>query len=114
MLLILGPLRLVGGDYNEGRLEIYYAGSWGTFCNNSWDINDTRVACRQLGFEDAEIVYENAYFGEGSGPILMDEFRCRGFEASLSSCLRNDSKNHHCRHSQDVGVRCNGTGGKLK
>lgn len=73
---------------------------------------DARVVCRQLGFQDAEIACKSASFGEGIGPILMDEVYCTGIESSLLSCLRNELGNHHCSHSQDAGVRCNGTGGE--
>ena len=46
-----GDIRLVGGtkDY-EGRLEVCINQVWGTVCSRSWDSNDTRVACRQLGY----------------------------------------------------------------
>ena len=46
-----GDIRLVGGeDSGEGRLEYFFSGVWGTVCNDEWDLNDTIVACRQLGY----------------------------------------------------------------
>ena len=44
-----GNIRLVGGDYNwEGRVEIFYSGTWSTIHDTSWTISDATVVCRQL------------------------------------------------------------------
>ena len=44
-----GNIRLVGGDYNwEGRVEIFYSGTWSTISDTSWTSSDATVVCRQL------------------------------------------------------------------
>ena len=56
--------------------------------------------------------YSSARFGQGRGPIVMDEVRCTSSEARLMDCPF--SLSHNCGHHQDAGVRCTlSTNGKL-
>lgn len=47
-----------------------------------------------------------AYFGEGKGPIHMDNVKCTGSEKTLAECVKQDIGRHNCRHSEDAGVIC--------
>ena len=126
-----GDIRLVGGNTQyEGRVEVCWNEVWGTVCHDYWSTQDGIVACRQLGFSttgwiftlstlvlstNEEVVYYcsagvtmfyNAYFGKGSGPILLDNLFCNSRETRLIDCPSNTIGVHNCFHSRDAGLRC--------
>uniref|UniRef100_A0A8C0Q4P2 Galectin-3-binding protein n=2 Tax=Canis lupus familiaris TaxID=9615 RepID=A0A8C0Q4P2_CANLF len=102
-----GDMRLANGDTaNEGRVEIFYSGRWGTVCDNLWDLMDASVVCRALGFENATEALGGAAFGPGKGPIMLDEVECTGTEPSLANCTSLGWMKSNCRHNQDAGVVC--------
>eukprot|EP00892_Ulva_mutabilis_P002672 jgi/Ulvmu1/12405/UM009_0052.1 len=49
-----GDVRLLDkisvANWQTGRLEIFFEGSWGSVCPEHFDLPDADVACRQLGF----------------------------------------------------------------
>uniref|UniRef100_A0A667WN13 Neurotrypsin n=1 Tax=Myripristis murdjan TaxID=586833 RepID=A0A667WN13_9TELE len=101
------PVRLVGGESpKEGRVELYLSGQWGTVCDDGWTDRDAEVVCRQLGFSGVAKARVMAYFGEGSGPIHVDNVKCSGEERSLADCIKQMPGMHNCRHSEDAGVIC--------
>ena len=102
-------MRLAGSSGNfSGRLEVFYNGSWGTVCDNDWDLNDAHVVCRSMGFGDASEATTGASFGQGSVDIALDNVQCNGSEFSIFECSHNANNNHGCSHSNDAGVRCSG------
>ena len=54
------------------------------------------------------VAYTNAHYGQGTGPILLDDVSCTGTESRLVSCPY-DSNTADCSHLEDAGVRCNNT-----
>ncbi|XP_064790784.1 galectin-3-binding protein B-like [Oncorhynchus masou masou] len=102
-----GNMRLVGGELAlEGRVEIYYNGQWGTVCDDNWDITEAQVVCRYLNYPGALTAVVGGTYGQGSGPIWMDDLNCEGTEKDLSHCLFKGWGVTDCQHAEDAGVVC--------
>ena len=121
-----GSVRLSGGNSQQGRVEICINNNWGTVCDNSWSTVDANIVCQQLGYSNSgnhnmpAFSYKyffflyfctdatarlNAYFGAGSGSILMNYVACSGSESRLIDCSYSTSTSG-CSHNDDAGVQC--------
>ncbi|XP_037830334.1 scavenger receptor cysteine-rich domain-containing group B protein-like [Kryptolebias marmoratus] len=99
-------VRLSGPTNCSGRVEVYYGGVWGTVCSSNWDINDVKVVCREVGCDPAFDAPIQAFFGEGTGPVWLDNLGCSGNESSLPECSHNGYRYQTCLHLQDAGAIC--------
>ena len=84
-----------------------HEGVWGSLCDDLFDDTAASVVCRQLGYGEgkAKAVLGGAY-GQGTGPILLDNVRCDGTEADIRDCQHNMWHQHNCDHCEDAGVVC--------
>ena len=80
-------------------------------CDDIWDDNDATVICKQLGYSRGS-ARVSAYFGEGSGLILLDNVNCGGSESSMFDCRHRKFGEHDCGHKEDAGVVCVGESSK--
>ena len=64
--------------------------------------------CRQLGFLDAVSAPLFAHYGQGTGPIWLDDVVCLGTEPDLFICRHYGIGNHNCRHHEDASAECLG------
>ncbi|XP_077207064.1 scavenger receptor cysteine-rich domain-containing protein DMBT1-like [Paroedura picta] len=102
-------IRLANGNRTcEGRVEVYHNGSWGTICDDLWNMLNAQVVCRQLSCGEAISADTDAKYGEGSGLILMDDVKCQGNETAVEECSHNGWGVSNCRHKEDAGVNCSG------
>ncbi|NXC23331.1 SRB4D protein, partial [Corythaeola cristata] len=92
----------------SGRVEVMHDHQWGTVCDDDWSLLDASVVCRQLGCGTAVSAYSAAHFGQGSGPIWLDNVQCSGTEAALSECLARPWGVNNCHHGEDASVVCAG------
>nr|KAF6437192.1 CD6 molecule [Molossus molossus] len=99
-------LRLVdGGGPCAGRVEMLEHGQWGSLCDDTWDLKDAHVVCKQLHCGWAIQALPGLHFTPGKGPIHRDEVNCSGSEAYLWDC-QGVPGNGYCGHKEDAGVVC--------
>ncbi|XP_038188241.1 T-cell differentiation antigen CD6 isoform X3 [Arvicola amphibius] len=99
-------VRLVdGGSRCAGRVEMLEHGEWGTVCDDTWDLKDAHVVCKQLRCGWAVQALAGLHFTPGQGPIHRDQVNCSGTENYLWDCpgLPGDQ---YCGHKEDAGVVC--------
>ena len=90
LLLKVLNVRLAGAPISSaGRVEVLYAGVWGTIRGWNWDINAAHVVCRQLGYPGAISFGSSNQFGIGNGPSWFQNVRCLGNESSFEECSKD-------------------------
>ena len=108
-----GDLRLVDGKTgNEGRLEVYHNGEWGTIADDYWTDVESDVACRQLGYDAGSVGnsarFLESHFGGAASdvPIWLDDLQCTGDENRLVDCGHLPWGEHNTQGGEDAGLRC--------
>ena len=64
------------------------------------------ILSSSLMYTVAQVVFQNARFVQGTGPILLAGASCTGVESHLANCSNRVSSIASCSHFQDAGVAC--------
>ena len=121
-------VRLVDGrTEKDGQVELCLNGFWDSVCDDNWDERDTRVVCRQLGYNGCKrelllpgMIMCNIYSFAASLPLesrripsssfilyFLDEVNCSGSEMYLTECGNNGFGIHDCFITYNkAGVIC--------
>ena len=59
-----------------------------------------------LDIDSGIVARLNGKFGQGIGPIFLDDVRCSGNESRLLDCPHRGVEVTNCGHHQDAGVEC--------
>ena len=94
----------MNGFKSMGIVEIFYNGTWGTVCAHNFNSTSAKVICRQLGYRDQ--INFNTLYGNGSGPIWLDNVICNGYESTVAACRHSNWGINNCTHNNDVGITC--------
>ena len=97
---------------NQGRVEVAINNIYGTVCDGNWNLHNADVVCRMLNFPPASAALLGATFGQGEGPIWLQNVSCIGNESSLAACGHSGWGRHSCGHHRDAGVTCGAPSGR--
>lgn len=85
--------------------------SWCVFCFSMIQNINKNTACywlKSVFCRAGARAKTSAFYGQGSGPIWLDNLNCIGNESSLAQCGSRGWGISNCRHSEDAGVVCQG------
>jgi hypothetical protein len=100
-----GGVIVRGLTQDNGYLEVEVDGVFGPICDDSFDIEEAIVACRQLGQPSAAPTLETS-LTTASADFAMDDVVCVGTEATLGQCTFVGPLNHNCGTTEGVRVVC--------
>ena len=95
-----GQLRFHARDV----LQMYFYGIWRSICFARWDIYDSTVSCRQLGYRTSKEVDLYYYYFYDFTDYWIQNVVCFGNESKLSDC-RFDL-GHYCDYYNPVNLNC--------
>ena len=98
-----GTLRLYGSGTDDGILEIFHIGRWGSVCDDGWGSEESLVACRQLGFA-TYVSYR--HLNSITTDFWLDDVMCNGDESSLVDCTNRGWGVDNCYSLEGLYLNC--------
>lgn len=109
-----GPQIRIVGDKNEGTVEVFINGTWGSICQRSISNKEADVICRQLNYTYGTHS-SNTNVSKSTGPVLIDHMVCQGKEDNIFDCQISINTDPHSisscnQHRYDMVVKCYSNG----
>ncbi|TEA24897.1 hypothetical protein DBR06_SOUSAS31210002, partial [Sousa chinensis] len=83
---------------HKGRVEIFH--------DDQWEMYGGLVTCRNLGYQGVQNVHKGVYFGQGTGPMWLNDVFCFGRQSSIEECKIRQWGVRVCSNAEDAGVTC--------
>ncbi|XP_071944451.1 neurotrypsin-like [Antedon mediterranea] len=102
-------LRLTGGaHFEQGRVEIYHDGEWGTICDRDWTMADANIVCKTYLNSQAINAYKSMQDNNDvERPIFIEDISCTGMEKNILDCaFKGLEETHDCSHTDEVWADC--------
>ena len=75
-------------------------------CDDSWNMVDANVVCKELGYYRAKQFTRESYYGPIDTDYRMDNVKCGGHEVRLLDCPHVEQDD--CGPGEAAGVVCSG------
>ncbi|XP_053383169.1 scavenger receptor class A member 5-like [Mercenaria mercenaria] len=99
-------MRLIDGTgADDGRIELYIDGRWGTIDKGSVEKYDAQTICRTHGASLA-MYFDTAIYGEGTGPMLVININCKEEKDTIYRCSLKAPNRRSSSHRYDLSIAC--------
>ena len=100
-------IRLVGKHRDEGRVEVFRNGVWGTVCDTSYGENLPNAVCLYMGYSSGTIWTIQEYGLLALPPVIPISYHQRQcFTGDTLFQCRRDRNRSDCDHKSDIVVGC--------
>lgn len=92
---------------NTGYLEIHHMDQWSRVCSTNWSAENSRVVCRQLGYEDGVLSSpSDEHVLTTEVVAVMNKVNCTGTEIRLDECTYGGWSPNLCPSKSFVHLTC--------